>query len=172
MNKKLIIVNGAMGVGKTTTCKELNKSLQNSVLLDGDWCWMMNPFVVNEENKKMVIDNITYLLRGFIRNSTIEYVIFTWVIHREEIYNNILEPLKDLDFEVIKLTLTCSKDTLRNRVLRDVKLNLRTEESINRSIEYLDLYKNMDTKEIDTTDLSILEVVELITNNIINHIKK
>ncbi len=77
MNKKLIIVNGAMGVGKTTTCKELNKSLQNSVLLDGDWCWMMNPFVVNEENKKMVIDNITYLLRGFIRNSTIEYVIFT-----------------------------------------------------------------------------------------------
>jgi broad-specificity NMP kinase len=40
-----------MGVGKTTTCKELSKKLQNSVWLDGDWCWMIDPFVVNEENK-------------------------------------------------------------------------------------------------------------------------
>ena len=51
MKKKLFIVNGAMGVGKT-------KKLQNSVWLDGDWCWMINPFVVNEENKRMVINNI------------------------------------------------------------------------------------------------------------------
>lgn len=58
MKKKLVIVNGAMGVGKTTTCKELSKKLQNSVWLDGDWCWMINPFVVNEENKRMVINNI------------------------------------------------------------------------------------------------------------------
>ena len=47
-----------MGVGKTTTCKELSKKLQNSVWLDGDWCWMINPFVVNEENKRLVINNI------------------------------------------------------------------------------------------------------------------
>lgn len=58
MKKKLVIVNGAMGVGKTTTCKELSKKLQNSVWLDGDWCWMINQFVVNEENKCMVINNI------------------------------------------------------------------------------------------------------------------
>ncbi len=58
MKKKLFIVNGAMGVGKTTTCKELSKKLQNSVWLDGDWCWMIDPFVVNEENKRMVINNI------------------------------------------------------------------------------------------------------------------
>ncbi|WP_195428225.1 AAA family ATPase [Clostridium sp. D46t1_190503_E9] len=166
MKKKLVIVNGAMGVGKTTTCKELNKNLQNSVWLDGDWCWMINPFVVNEENKKMVIDNITHLLRGFLTNSTIEYVIFTWVIHKEEIYNDILEPLKDLDFESIKITLTCSEEKLRSRILSDVQINLRDEESINRSIEYLSLCKDMKTKEIDTTNLSILEVVEIMINNI------
>ena len=58
MKKKLFIVTGAMGVGKNTTCKELSKKLQNSVWLDGDWCWIINPFVVNEENKRMVINNI------------------------------------------------------------------------------------------------------------------
>ncbi|AJD25562.1 AAA domain protein [Clostridium botulinum] len=55
MIKKLIIINGTMRVGKTATSKELNKKLNNSVWLDDDWCWMMNPFTVNDENKNMVI---------------------------------------------------------------------------------------------------------------------
>ena len=86
------------------------------------------------------------------------------VIHREEIYNDILEPLKDLEFEVIKITLTCSGVALRSRILSDVKLNLRTEESINKSVEYLSLYKDMKTNEIDTTNTSTSRVVELIIN--------
>lgn len=167
MKKKLIIVNGTMGVGKTTTCKELNKSLENSVFLDGDWCWMMNPFIVNDENKDMVINNITYLLRSFITNSSLEYVIFTWVIHMEEIFDNILKPLKDLDFEVIKITLTCSKEALKSRILNDIKLNLREESSISKSINYLSLYENMKTNEIDTTNLSVSEVVDMMIKNII-----
>src|SRR5476649_2686108 len=71
MKKKLIIINGTMGVGKTATCRELNKNLENSVWLDGDWCWMINPFVVNDENKNMVVNNITYLLRNLLTNSSL-----------------------------------------------------------------------------------------------------
>ena len=76
MNKKLIIINGTMGVGKTTIIKMLYKELENSFWLDGDNCWMMNPFIVNEENKKMVVDNITYILNSFIKNSNSQYIIF------------------------------------------------------------------------------------------------
>jgi len=160
MKKKLIIVNGTMGVGKTVTCRELNKKLENSVWLDGDWCWMMNPFVVNDENKNMVINNITCLLRNFLTNSSLEYVIFNWVIHVEDIFKDILEPLKDLSFEVIKITLTCSEEILKERILKDVKLDLRSETSIKNSIERLELYKDMPTKKIDTGNLSILETVD------------
>jgi len=46
--KKLVIINGTMGVGKSTICKELSKRLENSVWLDGDWCWMMNPLICSE----------------------------------------------------------------------------------------------------------------------------
>ncbi len=69
MKKKLIIINGVMGVGKTTICKVLYKKLNNSFWLDGDNCWMMNPFVVNEENKAMVLDNIVHVLNNFLKNS-------------------------------------------------------------------------------------------------------
>jgi broad-specificity NMP kinase len=162
MKKKLIIINGTMGVGKTATCRELNDKLYSSVWLDGDWCWMMNPFVVNEENKRMVISNITYLLRNFLANSTLQNIIFNWVIHMEDIFNDVLEPLADLDFEVIKITLICSEEALKERILKDVNLNLRDESSINMCVERLELYKNMNTIKIDTTNLSIAETVDKI----------
>lgn len=162
MKKKLIIINGTMGVGKSATCKELNKNLNNSVWLDGDWCWMMNPFTVNDENKQMVMNNITHLLRSFLTNSSFQYVVFSWVIHMENIFDSILQELKDLDFEVYKITLICSEEALKKRILKDIKLNLREEELINRSIARLELYRNMDTVKIDTTDMSILETVNKI----------
>lgn len=122
----------------------------------------MNPFIVNEENKRMVISNITYLLRNFLTNSTLESVIFNWVIHMEDIFKDVLEPLSDLDFEVIKITLICSEEALKERILNDVKLNIRDESSINTSVQRLELYKNMNTIKIDTTNLSIAETVDKI----------
>lgn len=151
-----------MGVGKTATSKELNKKLNNSVWLDGDWCWMMNPFTVNDENKNMIIKNITYLLRNFLSNSSYEYVIFSWVIHYEDIFNLLLQPLSDLEFEVIKITLLCSEEELKKRILNDVKLNLRDGEELSTSIERIELYKNMNTVKIDTTNISINETVHKI----------
>ena len=65
-----------MGVGKTTTSKELQKLLPKNVLLDGDWCWNSSPFIVTEETKSMVLDNISYLLNRFIECSEYENIIF------------------------------------------------------------------------------------------------
>lgn len=163
MNKKLIIINGTMGIGKSTTCKELNKALDNSVWLDGDWCWMMNPFVVNDENKKMVEDNIIYLLRNFLTNSSFEYVIFNWVIHTEEIFDMILKRIDDLEFQLFKITLICNEEALKNRISIDIENNLREENSIERSLERLKLYKNMNTIKVDTSSINISQTVNKIT---------
>ena len=160
--KKLIIVNGTMGVGKSAVCSLLNKELENSVWLDGDWCWMMNPFIPNEENRAMVEDNINHLLRNFINNSSFEYVIFNWVIHSEDIFEMILNKLSNLEFEVSKITLMCSEESLKRRILKDIADNLRDESCIERSIERLPLYENMDTIKIDTSNISVKETVNKI----------
>lgn len=167
--KKLILVNGTMGAGKTAVCSELSKKLNNSVWLDGDWCWMMNPFTVTEENKAMVIDNITYLLRNFLNNSGFEYVIFDWVMHQESIINDILNKLEDVqDFKIYKLTLTCSEAELRKRILKDVEGGLRDMEVLQRSAERLSLYENMDTIKINTDNMDVegaaLEIMGIVSN--------
>jgi broad-specificity NMP kinase len=87
--KRLIFISGTMGIGKTTISKLLSKELKNSVFLDGDWCWNINPFIVNDENKKMVIENICFLLNSFIKNTTIKDIIFCWVMNKQEIIEEI-----------------------------------------------------------------------------------
>ena len=46
--KHLYLIGGTMGVGKSTTCQIMKRKLNNSVFLDGDWCWDMDPFIVND----------------------------------------------------------------------------------------------------------------------------
>ncbi|SDW36034.1 AAA family ATPase [Paenibacillus sp. PDC88] len=154
--KKLIIISGTMGVGKTTVSKEVHKSLDRSVWLDGDWCWMMNPWVFSEENIQMVIDNMTYMLRNYLTNSTFDYVILSWVLHKEEIRDELLDRLSGLEFQVETITLTCSETALRKRMEQDQ----RTEEEIKRSIDRLQGYKNMQTNRIDTSNVTMNQVVE------------
>ena len=91
--KNLIMLNGTMGVGKTKTSQQLKELLANSVFLDGDWCWDASPFIVTEETKKMVINNITALLNNFIACSAYENIIFCWVMDEQDIIDRIVEQL-------------------------------------------------------------------------------
>jgi hypothetical protein len=115
----------------------------------------MHPFVVTEENKEMVLDNIKHVLGNFLKNSSFSYVIFNWVIHHEKIFTEILDGLADYKFELYKITLLCSKEAL----IRRMRLGGRTEDGIRNSVSRLALYQAMDTVKIDTTNMEIAEVI-------------
>jgi broad-specificity NMP kinase len=154
--KKLIIINGTMGVGKTFVCKILYKQIHNSIFLDGDWCWEMNPWNTNEENKNMVLDNISYLLNNFLKNTTIENIIFCWVLHEETIIKNILDKLLSNNYKLYIITLMCSEKELIKRMENDK----RDKNSISNSINRIKLYKNMKTNKINTDNKGIEEIVK------------
>lgn len=160
--KNLILINGNMGSGKSTVSEELNKNIPNSVWLDGDWCWMMKPFIVNEETKKMVLDNIVHLLRNFLCISHIENVIFNWVMDQEEIFDELLSPLIDLEFNLYKFTLICSNDVLINRIQGDIDIGTRDKDNIRRSLERQDSFLRLNTTKIDTDKKSIKDIARSI----------
>jgi len=147
--KNLLVVNGAMGVGKTTTCRLLMDRLQPCAWLDGDWCWTMNPFVVSEPNRAMVLDNIAHVLRSFLANAGFSTVIFSWVIQTDDIFRAVASRLADCEFRLTRITLTCSEAVLRARLERDVAAGLREADVIPRSLERLPLYERMDTIKLD-----------------------
>ena len=110
--KKLILVGGTMGVGKSSVCRALHQRLTPSVWLDGDWCWNLNPFEVTEETKAMAMDNIAHLLGSFLRCSQTEYVIFSWVMHQQEIIDELLSRLTGTAFTLYSYSLVCSEEIL------------------------------------------------------------
>ncbi|MFD1174912.1 AAA family ATPase [Paenibacillus puldeungensis] len=166
--KKLIMINGTMGVGKSEVSRQLLKIMTPGVWLDGDWCWNMNPFVVSDENKEMVLDNICYLLKAFLQNTGYEYIIFCWVIHQEDIFDQLLTRLIEVEFELYKISLICSKKALTSRLQNDVNAGIRTPDVIERSIPRLALYRHMDTHKIDVSDITAEQAAQEIKQFLLN----
>lgn len=160
--KKLYMVGGAMGVGKTATCQRLKDKLDRAVMLDGDWCWEANPFIVTEETKAMVLDNICHLLNNFLHCAAYENIIFCWVMHQREITEDILSRLDTRGCHVVRVSLVCSPEALRERLGRDVAAGLRQEDVIGRSLERLACYERLDGLKLDVSDITPEEAAERI----------
>ena len=158
--KKLYLIGGTMGVGKTTVCRALQKKLPHCVFLDGDWCWDMSPFVVNEETKAMVMDNICHLLQNFLRCTAYENIIFCWVMHEQSIIDDILSRLDVGETEVKTISLLASEKAITARLEKDVAAGIRTPDVIERSIARIPLYEKLDTLKIDTNEKTADAVAE------------
>lgn len=152
--KKLYLIGGTMGVGKTNACNALKTMLPNSVFLDGDWCWDLHPFVVNDETKAMVLDNITHLLNNYLACSHLEHILFCWVMHEQTILDDLLSRLSLENVRVIPVSLVCSEEALRARLSGDIASGLRKRDILDRSIPRLALYEALNTIKLDTTELS------------------
>jgi adenylate kinase family enzyme len=164
--KNIFFINGTMGVGKTVTSRELQRLLPRSAFLDGDWCWDMNPFIVTDETKNMVEDNICYILKNFLRCSEYENIIFCWVMHEEYIVKNILSRLNLQNAILHKISLICSEQSLVERLSKDVESGIRTKDVIERSISRLNNYVLMDTIKIDVSNIDAKQAAQQIINYI------
>lgn len=160
--KHLYLIGGTMGVGKTTTCQIMKRKLNNSVFLDGDWCWDMNPFIVNDETKRIVINNICFLLNNFIESSVYENIIFCWVMHEQYIIDDILSRLNTEKCNVHLISLICEKDSLKCRLQKDVNEKIRTEDVIDRSLSRLKYYELLSTEKVDVSKITPKEAAEYI----------
>ena len=151
MKKTVYMIGGPMGAGKTTVSQLLKKQLDHAVFLDGDWCWDADPFVVTDETKAMVLDNICYMLNSFIACSAYSNIIFCWVMHEQSIIDYLLENINISQCKVRLISLMADKETLVKRLNKDVLQGIRKSDVINRSLSKLPLYEKLDTIKIDTT---------------------
>ncbi len=163
MGKRLFIIGGPMGVGKSEVCRLLNKKLDNSVYLDGDWCWNMSPFRVTEETKALVMDNIRHMLGKFLGCSAFDNIVFCWVMHEQSIIDDILAGLDTHGWEVKCISLVCSADALCKRLEGDIVSGVRTPDVVPRALARLQAYDNtLRTAKIDTSELTVEQTAELI----------
>ncbi len=163
--KNIYLIGGTMGVGKTTTCRIMKQKLENSVFLDGDWCWDMHPFQVTDETKQMVVGNICFLLNSFIKCSAFENIVFCWVMHEQGIIDEILSHLDTTGFRIHLISLVCDKEALQVRLGKDVDEGIRTEDIVRKSLERIPLYEALRTVKVDVSKRSPEQAANFIVEN-------
>jgi len=158
--KTIYIIGGTMGVGKTTVCQAMKQKLDNSVFLDGDWCWDSHPFQVTDETKKMVIQNICFLLNQFIHCSAYQNIIFCWVLHEQSIIDTILESLDKTDCTLKVISLICDEAELEARLMKDIAAGIREKDVLKRSISRMENYIKLNTVRLDTSNKKPMDIAD------------
>ena len=161
--KKLIVIVGPNGVGKTTTAMRMKEQYSKTAFVDSDWCRSINPFTLTDITKKTVIANLYCLLRNYLLCEEINTVIFTYSWHgeRKEIYDNLIKHLLNdgIEFQEIIIILKCSEFKNRRRALFDNRNEERIERGMKVSFSF---YDGFQYPCIDTTNMTVSEVVEQI----------
>ena len=156
--KRLILINGTMGVGKSAVSRCIQRLLPACALLDGDWCWNVYPFSVTEESKRRVIDHIVTVLSGYLGCADVENIVFCWVMQRRGIAESVLARLPLGDVKVGRFTLTASPEAVAARLRGDIAAGLRDEDVIARSVAYLPFYaQDMGSVRLATDGMSAEE---------------
>lgn len=154
--KKLVLITGAPGVGKTMLCSHLFKTIEGCAWLDSGWCWMINPWKSKTpDQKKYVEDTFSRILLGYFVNKNINTVLFSWVMSSSWMFDLITEPLSDIEFRLYKIALVCDKDAHIERMQKDE----RREEQAN-SPDSMEPYYQLGAEVIDVSSMSVADTVQ------------
>ena len=94
---KVIIINGPMGVGKTTAGKLIAEKNPGTAFIDGDWCMDLHPFVGNRETKAMAVDNILHMIGNYGQCSACRMVVLVWLMDDAWVREKIRECKEQLE---------------------------------------------------------------------------
>ena len=166
MKKRLIVISGAMGSGKSAVTHYLSRTLPKAVRLEADWLWDAHPYVVNAETKGLVTRNCAFVLNSFIHCGEYENIVFNWAAFKQEMLDGVLSQLDLRHVDIHIYVLDISEEELMKHLRLDVQAGRRGEEEVAPSVEQLSLYADIKGTHINVDGSSIDEVGEKIIANL------
>ena len=158
---KVIIINGPMGVGKTTVGKYIAEQYPGTAFIDGDWCMDLHPFVGNRETKAMAVDNILHMIGNYRNCSECRMVVLVWLMDDAWVREALAEGIAALQAEARYVTLVCDRENLVRRWENDRDCEWRTDRWLGVSLASLPGFAAMENT-VDTGGLTVEQVAEKI----------
>ncbi len=158
---KVILINGPMGVGKTTTGKLIADKIPGTAFIDGDWCMDIHPFVGNHETKAMAVDNILHMIGNYQKCSECRMVVLVWLMDDPWVLQSISDGINALQAEERSITLICNEASLIKRWKDDHICEWRTDRWLKASLSSLPFFRSLQNT-IDTSELPVEDVAEII----------
>lgn len=158
---KVIVINGPMGVGKTTVGRLIADKRPGTAFIDGDWCMDIHPFVGNRETKAMAVDNILHMIGNYLKCSACGMVVLVWLMDDPRVLREITNGISALGAKAKNVTLVCGREQLISRWKKDRDCEWRTDEWLEVSLRSLPYFASLENA-VDTGDMTPEQVAEMI----------
>jgi broad-specificity NMP kinase len=165
----IIIINGSLGVGKSSVADELHSKFDKSVHLDGDYIGDVHPYEIYDDARIDHLYRTLELLIGFHQENGYHNFVINYVFESSDSLQDLLELLRPLDPVIHTYWLTCDEKEQAKRIQGRRRSELEWE--LSRFIELQQIQakaaqQGFIGKEVGTTGLSSAEVAEEIWNDI------
>ena len=167
----IIIINGSLGVGKSSVSEELHWKFDKSVYLDGDHIGDVHPFEIYDEARIDHLYKTLALLVGFHQQHGYPNFVINYVFESPDSLEDLLNRLRPLDPNLHTYWLTCDPAEQAERIRRRQRDQLAWE--LERFVELRQIQSQAAQQgfigvEIDTSGLSTAEVATRIWREIFN----
>jgi gluconate kinase len=165
----IIIINGSLGVGKSSVSEELHYKFDKSIHLDGDYIGDVHPFEIYDEARIDHLYRTLELLVGFHQKNGYTNFVINYVFESPGSLQALLDLLRPLDPSIHTYWLTCDEKEQAKRIQGRQREELDWE--LGRFVELqriqaLAAQKGFIGKEVDTTGLSSRQVADRIWKDI------
>ncbi len=165
----IIIINGSLGVGKSSVADQLHYKFDKSIHLDGDYIGDVHPFEIYDDARIQHLYRTLELLVGFHQKNGYDNFVINYVFKSPESLQELLELIRPLDASIHTYWLTCNEDEqasrIRNRKRDDIDWELKRFVELQR-IQVEAAQKGFIGKEVDTSGFTSAEVADKIWKDI------
>ena len=112
----VIIINGSVGAGKSSTSWELQTKFDKSVMLDGDHIGAVHPFEIYDESRiEYLYETICLLVKFHMRHGYGHFVI-NYVFESGPALQRLVDMLNGIAGDIHCFWLTCSDEEQEKRI--------------------------------------------------------
>lgn len=116
VSRRLILLGGPPGVGKTTVLRHLEELIPGAALLDADD--VRNTAANFDEDPAVVLQTVVAVMRDRLMVAGINTGLLAWVFARKELYQPVISGLEDLVDAIDIVYLLADEKTLARRLMK------------------------------------------------------
>jgi chloramphenicol 3-O-phosphotransferase len=165
----IIIINGSLGVGKSSVSEAIHHKFDRSVYLDGDHIGFVHPFEIYDSARIDHLYRTLALLIDFHQQNGYRHFVINYVFESPESLQDLINLLKPLESEIRPYWLTCDPGEQAERIQKRRRDQLEWE--LNRYLELRHIQADAARRgfigvEVDTSNLSPEQVADIIWKDI------
>lgn len=112
----IIIINGPLGIGKTSVSWELLRCFERAAMLDGDYLGAIQPFEIYDEARIAYLDQTFVHMSAWHKQHGYTNLVINYVFEQPEALAHLRALLQPLDGEIYAFRLTCSEAEMERRI--------------------------------------------------------